>query len=362
MRRFTITTIVGARPQFVKAAAMSRALAQDHQFAERLIHTGQHYDFSMSESFFRQLGLPAPAANLGISGLSHGAMTGRMIEAIESDLIAHRPDAVLIYGDTNSTLSGAIAAAKMNIPLIHLEAGMRSGRKDSAEEINRILADHASALLLCASRAAFLNLDREGLSSRAQIVGDVMYDVALFTKAQIDAEKSARRVGLEPGQYLLLTLHRAENTGDAGRLRELLEFSRRHAAGRTVVFPIHPRTESAARELGLDLSGFTLLPPAGYFEFQSLISTAAEVMTDSGGVQKEAYFHRVPCITLRDETEWEETIASGWNRLWTSATYNLPRRDIPDYGDGNAANKSVLAIHELLTGASASGDQLTRQR
>jgi UDP-GlcNAc3NAcA epimerase len=350
MTIFNITTIAGARPQFVKAAAMSRAFVNDGRFVERLIHTGQHYDFEMSESFFQALELPAPAVNLGIGGLSHGAMTGRMLEAIEADLIAHRPDGVLIYGDTNSTLAGALAAAKLKIPVIHLEAGMRSGRPESPEEINRILSDHVSALLLCASRKAFANLEREGLSAKAKIVGDVMYDVTLFAGSRISAAKTAVHLGLEPNSYVLLTLHRAENTGDAARLSALLDFARKQASGHRVVFPIHPRTEASVRALGVSLEGFRLVPPQGYFEFHGLLSGAAEVLTDSGGVQKEAYFHRIPCTTLRDETEWTETIDAGWNRLWIHPVYVAPRRDIPDYGDGRAAEASVAAIAAMLDG------------
>lgn len=344
MTRLRITTIAGARPQFVKAAAMSRAFARDGRFAERLIHTGQHYDFELSESFFRELELPEPAANLGIGGLPHGAMTGRMLEAIEADLIENRPDGVLIYGDTNSTLAGALAAAKLHIPVIHLEAGMRSGRMAAPEEINRILADHVSALLLCSSQKAYANLEREGLAANAHIVGDVMYDVTLHARSRISPQDAAERFGLEPGGYLLLTLHRAENTGDAARLGQLLDFARKQAGGRTVVFPIHPRTEGVVRALGVSLHGLQLVPPQGYFEFHGLLSGAAEVMTDSGGVQKEAYFHRVPCTTLRDETEWTETVESGWNRLWTDPVRTVQRRDIRDYGDGRAAEASVAAI------------------
>jgi len=348
MTSFKITTIVGARPQFVKAAAMSRVFVRDGRFSERLIHTGQHFDFEMSDSFFQELELPAPAANLGIGGLSHGAMTGRMIEAIEADLVAHRPDGVLIYGDTNSTLAGALAAAKLHIPVVHLEAGMRSGRPDAPEEINRIVADHVSALLLCASHKALANLEREGLADKAEFVGDVMYDVTLFAKGRVSAAQSAARLGLQSGSYVLLTLHRAENTGSATRLDQLLDFARSQSNSRPIVFPIHPRTEEAVRALGVSLDGFRLLPPLGYFEFHGLLSGAAEIMTDSGGVQKEAYFHRVPCTTLRDETEWSETLDAGWNRLWNRPVYAVPRRDIPDYGFGHAAEASVEAIASIL--------------
>lgn len=348
MTALKITTVVGARPQFVKAAAMSRAFARDGRIAERLIHTGQHFDFEMSESFFQQLELPRPAVNLGIGALSHGAMTGRMIEALETDLLIHRPDGLLIYGDTNSTLAGALAAAKLQVPVIHLEAGMRSGNPGMPEEINRIVSDHVSTLLLCSSRNALSNLEAEGLGDKAVMVGDVMYDVTLFARSRILAHETAQRFGLTPGSFLLLTLHRSENTGAADRLSALLDFARRHAAGRPVVFPIHPRTEGAVRALGVSLDGLHLVPPQVYFEFHGLIAGAAEVLTDSGGVQKEAYFHRVPCITLRDETEWTETVDAGWNRLWTSEAYAEPRRDIPEYGDGSAAVASVSAIRSVI--------------
>lgn len=349
MTIFRITTIVGARPQFVKAAAMSRAFVRQGRFAERLLHTGQHYDFEMSDSFFQDLELPAPAVNMGIGGLSHGAMTGRMIEAIETDLLAHRPDAVLVYGDTNSTLAGALAAAKLHLPVIHVEAGMRSGRREVPEEINRILADHASDLLLCASRKALENLEAEGLAGKARLIGDVMYDVTLHARSRAICDNTLAEAGLEPGSYVLLTLHRAENTGEASRLEALLSFVHKLADGRPVVFPVHPRTEQAVRTLGVSLQGFRLMPPLGYFGFHALLAGASEVMTDSGGVQKEAYFHRVPCTTLRDETEWTETIDAGWNRLWTRPVYITPRRDIEEYGRGSAAELAVTEILRLLS-------------
>jgi UDP-GlcNAc3NAcA epimerase len=328
---------------------MSRAFVRQGRFAERLLHTGQHYDFEMSDSFFQDLELPAPAVNMGIGRLSHGAMTGRMIEAIEADLLAHRPDAVLVYGDTNSTLAGALAAAKLDVPVIHVEAGMRSGRREAPEEINRILADHASDLLLCASRKALENLEAEGLAGKARLIGDVMYDVTLHARSRATCDSTLAEAGLEPGSYVLLTLHRAENTGEASRLEALLSFVRKLADGRPVVFPVHPRTDQAVRALGVSLQGFRLMPPLGYFGFHALLAGASEVMTDSGGVQKEAYFHRVPCTTLRDETEWTETIDAGWNRLWTRPVYITPRRDIEEYGRGNAAELAVTEILRLLS-------------
>jgi len=348
MRRLEVTTVIGARPQFVKAAAMSRAFGMDERFEERLIHTGQHSDFEMSGSFFEELGLPHPALNLGIGNLPHGAMTGRMIEGIEADLLAARPDCVLVYGDTNSTLAGAIAAVKQQIPVIHAESGMRSGRMDVPEEVNRILTDRISTLLLCASRQAMDNLEREGLAARACFTGDVMYDVALFAKDRAAQSVILSGLNVSRGEYSLLTVHRAENTNDASRLKTLLDYAVSDAAGRPIVFPVHPRTRAVAGKAAIDLSRFAATGPLGYLDFQALLAGAGRVLTDSGGVQKEAYFHRVPCVTLRDETEWTETLEAGWNRLWTSANYVTPRREIMDYGDGHAAESSLAAIWSAL--------------
>ncbi len=241
MNRLRITTIVGARPRFVKAAAMSRAFAEDARFDERLIHTGQHFDYAMSEGFFRDLGLPDPAINLGISNLPHGAMSGRMIEGIETDLIANLPDAAIVYGDTNSTLAGALAAVKLGVPAIHIEAGMRSGRLDVPEEINRIVADHVCSLLLCSSEAAMQHLAREGLAAKAMLDGDLMYDVALFAQKRVSASDAVSRLGLLPGAYSLLTLHRAENMNTRARLAKLMDYARQASAGQPIVFPVHPR-------------------------------------------------------------------------------------------------------------------------
>jgi len=348
MTRLRVTSIVGARPQFIKAAAMSRVFASDDRFDERLIHTGQHFDFQMSESFFRELGLPEPAINLGIGNLPHGAMTGRMIEGIEADLLAARPDGVLVYGDTNSTLAGALAAVKQKIPVIHAEAGMRSGRMDVPEEVNRILTDRISSLLLCASRQAVDNLKREGIAAQAVFTGDLMYDVAVFAKELAARSDIISRLGISYGKYSLLTVHRAENTGNPTRLQALLDYVKSVCDERTVVFPLHPRTQSVAQASAIDLSRFQTTGPLGYLDFQALLAGAAQIITDSGGVQKEAYFHRVPCVTLRDETEWTETLEAGWNRLWTVPKYATPRREICDYGDGYAAEASLHAIWKVL--------------
>lgn len=328
---------------------MSRAFAASGKFEERLVHTGQHYDDQMSAAFFRELDLPAAAINLGIANLPHGAMTGRMVEGIEADLMAARPDAVVVYGDTNSTLAGALAAAKLGIPAIHVEAGMRSGRKDVPEEINRIVADHVCGLLLCSSQAAICHLRKEGLAENARLIGDLMYDVTLFAKDRVSASSVMSRLGVQAGSYSLLTLHRAENMGDPVRLARLIDYAREAGRGYPIVFPVHPRTDAFLKAEGISLGGILPIEPLGYFDFHALIGGCIQVMTDSGGVQKEAYFHARPCITLRDETEWIETIEAGWNRLWTQPTYEMPRRAISDYGTGEAAKAAVSAIANYLS-------------
>ncbi|GAB4226992.1 MAG: O-antigen biosynthesis protein WlbD [Methyloligellaceae bacterium] len=339
-----ILSIVGARPQFIKAAALSRVFLEAQDFAEILVHTGQHFDANMSAVFFEELAIPEPAYNLDIHGGSHGRMTGRMLEALEAVIEQERPHWVLVYGDTNSTLAGALAAAKLNIPVIHVEAGLRSFNRTMPEEINRVMADHLSQLLLCPTAEAVANLAREGITSGVHQVGDVMYDATLFAKEA--AARSSRildTLSLRPGSYSLCTVHRAENTDDEARFRKVLAFLEAAAQEAPVIFPIHPRTRQTLARYGIEPRGIRLIDPVGYFDMHALLSGAATVYTDSGGLQKEAYFHRVPCVTLRDETEWVETVEAGWNRLWTSPGYR-PRRDIPDYGDGHAAEKIADVI------------------
>lgn len=338
-----LVTILGARPQFVKAAAVSRALIAQGHIQERIVHTGQHHDDAMSAVFFRELGIPAPAINLSISGGGHGAMTGRMLEAIEAVLTDQRPDGVLVFGDTNSTLAGALAAAKLDLPVIHVEAGLRSYRRAMPEEINRVLTDRISALLLCPTRSAMENLANEGITTGCHHVGDVMYDATLHARdLAMRTSNILQRLGLKSRGYTVATLHRAENTDTPARLGQLIDFMRAEARIRPVVLPLHPRTAKAALIAGLDFNGIVLQPPLGYLDMHRLLADAALVMTDSGGLQKEAYFHRVPCITLRDETEWVETIEAGWNRLWQGEDFR-PRRDIDDYGSGDAAR--IVASH-----------------
>lgn len=334
----TILTVVGARPQFIKAAAVSRAIRGRDGLSEVMVHTGQHFDANMSDVFFDELEIPKPAHHLGIGGGGHGCMTGRMLEGIEEILEESRPDWVLIYGDTNSTIAGALAAAKMHIRVAHVEAGLRSFNKRMPEEINRILTDHVSELLLCPTQTAVQNLAKEGIVSGVHHVGDVMYD------ATLDARNRARQsstvlndLGLERDGYVLSTVHRAENTDSLGNLGAVLDHLKAKAKHMTVVLPLHPRTAAAAKTHGLDFEGLTTIDPVGYLDMAALLDGCVEVLTDSGGVQKEAYFHRKPCTTLRDETEWVETIAAGWNRLWKGPAFVSPRTEIPDYGEGNSS-------------------------
>ena len=344
-----LVTIVGARPQFVKAAAVSRAFATVGGIDECIVHTGQHYDDTMSAVFFRELEIPEPTVNLGISGNSHGAMTGRMLEAIEKILVDRRPDGVLVYGDTNSTLAGALAASKLDIPIIHVEAGLRSYRRAMPEEINRVLTDHLSTLLLCPTRHSIDNLAREGIARGCHHIGDVMYDATIHARDRaMQVSTVLSRLGLRQRGYAVATLHRAENTDDPDRLGRLIDFLRSEARSMPVVLPLHPRTQKAAASAGLGFDDLVVLPPLGFLDMHRLLADAVLVMTDSGGLQKEAYFHRVPCVTLRDETEWGETVEAGWNRLWQGPDFR-PRRDIDDYGTGNAARLAVEHMVEALS-------------
>ena len=350
---YRIATIVGARPQFIKAAALSRVLTQADGLEEVLIHTGQHFDDNMSEIFFRELSIPKPAFNLAIHGGPHGEMTGKMLIAIEQTLKDAEPDMVLVYGDTNSTLAGALAAAKMHIPVAHVEAGLRSFNRRMPEEVNRVLTDHVSALLFCPTDVAIKNLASEGISKGVLQTGDVMFDATLFAREA--ARKSSNILGeLDiTAPFGLCTIHRSENTDDLDRLRAILKFVEENADGVPIVFPVHPRTRQVFERHGIAPNGMKLVAPVGYLDLHRLLSEASFVFTDSGGLQKEAYFHRVPCTTLRDETEWVETIEAGWNRLWTSPDYNQPRRDVPDYGAGKAAEEIAAAIGNFLNEQSA---------
>jgi UDP-N-acetylglucosamine 2-epimerase len=354
--RPTVLTVVGARPQFVKAAPLSRALRR--HLREVLVHTGQHYDYEMSASFFEQLELPEPDRHLGIGSGRHGAMTGRMLEALEAAIGEEHPDAVLVYGDTNSTLAGALAAAKMHVPIIHVEAGLRSFDRRMPEEVNRRLTDHVSSLLFCPTTAAVQNLRREGIRRGVHNAGDVMMDAVLDNLAR--ARKKAKpEVALPPRTYYLATVHRQENVDDDARLRAILgELARLPLP---TLVPLHPRTRKRLEALGLSAQGLVrFLRPAPYLEMLLLTSGARAVLTDSGGLQKEAFILGTPCLTLRDTTEWVETVAAGANRLVgaspakiRAAIRDLDRgRRMPSarraYGDGRAAPKIAALIERWL--------------
>lgn len=347
MTQTKILTVVGARPQFVKAAAVSRALRAAPDMREILVHTGQHFDEMMSEVFFRELDIPPPHEHFDIHGGGHGAMTGRMLEVVESAILKHRPDWVLIYGDTNSTLAGALAAVKLHIPVAHVEAGLRSFNRRMPEEVNRVVADHVSTLLLTPTRAAGANLAAEGIVKGVRHVGDVMCDALRHAMRKAMTDSTALdALGLKDGDYALATLHRAENVDDPVRLRALFDALRREAGERAIVMPLHPRTRQAMARADMTAPGVRIIDPVGYLDMARLLSGAALVLTDSGGLQKEAYFAGKPCVTLREETEWVETIEHGWNRLWTQADWARPRTPIPDYGDGDAAERVVAALRE----------------
>lgn len=307
-------SIVGARPQFIKLAAVSSALRQWHE--EIIIHTGQHYDYEMSALFFEELAIPTPDYHLGIGSASHGAQTGRMLEAIEAVLVKESPDWVIVFGDTNSTLAGALAAAKLHIPVAHVEAGLRSFNRAMPEEINRIVTDHLSARLFCPTETARKHAFSEGITSGVEVVGDVMYDMVLQTAAQIETRARALLPSLDvmSQNYALVTIHRSANTDDPTALRSIA-----HALNKLempVVFPLHPRTRACLEPLEISWQDHVqLIEPVGYLDMLALESAACCILTDSGGVQKEAFFLGVPCVTLREETEWPETVAAGWNVL-----------------------------------------------
>ena len=342
-----ILTIVGARPQFVKAAVVSQAISKSRGLKEILLHTGQHFDANMSDVFFEQLSLPPPAYNLGIGGGTHAQNTGRAMEGIEAVLLDERPDWVLVYGDTDSTLAGTLAAAKCHIPVAHVEAGLRSFNRRMPEEINRVVTDHIAEVLFAPSKSAVENLRREGIADdKVKMIGDVMVD-AVHTFTAIAEKRSAvlSRLGLERGGYVLATLHRQENTDDPERLAAILAgFGQSEFP---IVLPLHPRTRKRLDQLGLALpSTTTIIDPVGYLDMMVLEANAEVIATDSGGVQKEAYLHGVPCITLRDETEWTELVSIGANQLVGADARSIaaalgsarfPSVDRTIYGTGQAS-------------------------
>jgi UDP-GlcNAc3NAcA epimerase len=361
-----LITVVGARPQFIKAAALSKELQQRAGVKEHLLHTGQHFDDNMSDVFFRELDIPAPQWNLGVNGGSHGAMTGAQLKGIEDVLMREKPDVVLVYGDTNSTLAGALAAAKLHIPVAHVEAGLRSFNRKMPEEVNRVLTDHVSRWLFAPTQAAVLNLEREGIAGPdVHRVGDVMFDAARHF-AEVGRGRSERPSVLEQlsgRPFVLATIHRAENTESAECLQAIVRALIALANDIDVVWPVHPRTRSALAKLDLDVNarkGLHCTEPLGYLDMIEMEQAAQLVVTDSGGVQKEAFFFGKPCVTLRDETEWIELVEAGWNRLAppTSAEVLLKifrsalgtsGQAIEPYGRGDAARR----IADILQGSQA---------
>jgi UDP-GlcNAc3NAcA epimerase len=349
-----VVSIVGARPQFVKLAVICRAIAQREGWNHRIIHTGQHYDAALSSVFFEELMIPRPDHDLGVGSGAHGEQTGEMLKRLEPILAAEKPDWVLLYGDTNSTLAGAVVASKLVLRTAHIEAGLRSFRRGMPEEINRIVADHLSDLLLCPTALAMENLRKEGLGQRAVLTGDVMYDASIAYGQAAERRGGSLADSWRSGEFALATVHRAENTDDAERLRGIAcaldEIARTICP---VVWPVHPRTKKRLAEMGCTTGAVSMIEPVSYFDMLLLESRARLILTDSGGVQKEAYFFRVPCVTLRDETEWVETLENGCNVLtgscgeailaatratgsagpWTAA-----------YGDGSAGLAIVNAL------------------
>jgi UDP-N-acetylglucosamine 2-epimerase len=349
-----VLSIVGARPEFVQATPVSKALRRRH--TEILVHTGQHYDYRMSELFFEQLGLAAPDYNLEIGSGAHGRQTGEMLGALEDVILAEQPDWVIIRGDTNSTIAGALAAAKLRVPLAHIEAGERSFNRDMPEEINRVVADRVSDLLFCISHTAVENLSAEGITRGVHYVGDVMLD-AVIQMIPIAQRTSSilGDLGVEPGRFVLATVHRASNTDDPSNLRNIVSALSRVAM--PVVFPVHPRTKHAIDRLGLEFgSNVRVIPPVGYLDILRLEDGAEAIVTDSGGVTREAYFLERRCITLRDETEHVGTVSAGWNTLVGTEpervvgaveNFRPAAAHPPIFGDGHAAQHIVRILEEM---------------
>ncbi len=347
-----VVTVVGARPQFIKAAPVSRCLRR--QETEILVHTGQHYDTTMSEVFFEELKIPRPDYHLEVGSKSHGAQTGEMLSRLEQVLIQERPDWVLVYGDTNTTLAGALAAAKLHIPVAHVEAGLRSFNRQMPEEINRVLTDHMAELLYCPTETAVQHLAAEGIRRGVVHVGDVMVDALRFNRELANDRRILEELGMEPGTYLLVTLHRAENTDHPDRLEEIL--SALNELESPMILPLHPRTRNRMQKQGVNLTNprLKVIEPVGYLDMLHLEMNAAKILTDSGGVQKEAFLLQVPCITMRDETEWTETVEQKANVLVGAnkrkiieyvETFHVDFTQVaPVFGDGYTADRIVESL------------------
>jgi UDP-N-acetylglucosamine 2-epimerase len=348
-----IISVVGARPEFIQATPVSRALRQHHQ--EILVHTGQHYDYKMSQTFFDELGIPAPDYNLEVGSGSHASQTAEILTSFEKVVLSEQPDVVLVRGDTNSTLAGALVASKLHIPVVHVEAGERSFDRRMPEEINRLVADQLSSAYFCVSQTAVKQLAAEGIMKNVFWVGDVMLDANLVNRP-LARQKSTvlSTLGLASGQFALVTVHRAANTDDPARLANIVKALSN--VGETVVFPVHPRTRSALAKLDVQFGdNVRLIEPVGYYDMMVLEENARIIATDSGGVQREAYFMQKPCITLRDETEWTETVQVGWNKLVgvdvdhiisTWKTFTPPAEQPPVFGNGTAGEKIAKILSE----------------
>lgn len=360
-----ILTVVGARPQFIKAAMLNRAIRCQSNIAEVIVHTGQHHDAMMSDIFFEQLEIEKPQYALGLAGGTHGDMTGRMMVALDPVLLSEKPDKVLVYGDTNSTLAAALSGAKLGIPIVHVEAGLRSYNRNMPEEINRVLTDHLSSLLFCPTAGAVDNLAKEGITENVENIGDVMFDAALhYTR---DAKKlSALSPDLikivERGSYILATVHRQENTESTVRLQNVINGLQKLADTFPVVLPLHPRTRNKIKYNEMTLlerhPNIYCIEPLGYLEMLQIVRHAGLVVTDSGGLQKEAFFFKVPCATLRDQTEWTELVSSGWNILVDTSRDRIAETifpmfnakgqdDVHPYGNGQAAEKILSRLMEI---------------
>ncbi|AND42240.1 non-hydrolyzing UDP-N-acetylglucosamine 2-epimerase [Cytobacillus oceanisediminis] len=352
-----IVTVVGARPQFIKLAPVSRVLRK--HFEEIIVDTGQHYDHKMAGVFFEELQIPKPDYNLQVGSGTHGYQTGEMLIKIEEILIKEKPDAVLVYGDTNSTIAGSLSSAKLHIPVIHIEAGLRSYNKKMPEEVNRVLTDHISSLLFTPTETAVNNLSSEGVTENVFNVGDVMYDAVLYNTELAKSKDILSQYGVQPKEYILATIHRAENTDSPDRLTAII--NQLGSLNQKVILPLHPRTKKKLEELNIvpndSTSSLQIVEPAGYLEMLALEKNASAIVTDSGGVQKEAYFAKVPCFTLRNETEWVETVHAGWNKLVNPLEDNLSslvseKEEKPYieglYGDGKASEKIVDKIIQFF--------------
>lgn len=354
-----ITSVVGARPQFIKAAIVSPQLA-NLGIDDRILHTGQHYDRQMSDAFFDELGIPEPTWSLDVGSGPHGAQTGTMLTKIEEVLLDDQPDAMVVYGDTNSTTAGALAAAKLHIPVVHIEAGLRSFNRAMPEEVNRIVTDHISDLLLAPTQTAVDHLATEGITGdMVELVGDVMYDLALKAANDLDAGPLLSEIGVTEGEFVLATVHRAENTDDPTRFAAVINGLAGVAETMPVVLPVHPRTKPLL-EASEAASALTLIEPVGYPDMVKLERSCALVATDSGGVQKEAFFHGKPCVTLRDETEWVELVELGWNTITPPTDAAAVReaivsnigttgQDGKPYGAGDAGERIAAAISHRYT-------------